>query len=136
MGWLSGLCRLPSMQWSHQLTIQQALYSGGYRISSSYRSAPHATTGLSPAKLFLQRELCTRLTLVKLDIGSRVASQQNKMKRNHDKFAKYREIAVGDCVLAHDHLSGQKWQAGTVVQQTSPVSFQVQLNDGRNWETC
>ena len=45
----------------------------------------------------------------------------------------YREIAVGDCVLARDHLSGQKWQAGTVVQQTSPASFQVQLNDGRNW---
>ena len=55
------------------------------------------------------------------------------MKCNHNKFAKYREIAVGDCVLARDQLSGQKWQAGTVVQQTSPASFQVQLNDGRNW---
>ena len=55
------------------------------------------------------------------------------MKSNNDKFAKYREIAVGDSVLARDHLSGQKWQAGTVGQQTSPASFQVQLNDGRNW---
>ena len=62
-----------------------------------------------------------------------MTSQQDKMKRNHDKFAKYKEIAVGDCVLAPDHLSGQKWQAGTVMQQTSSVSFQVQLNDGRNW---
>ena len=99
----------------------------------SYRSTPHATTGSSPAKLFLQRELPTRLSLVTSDIGSRVASQQDKIKCNHDKFAKFREIAVGDCVLARDHLSGQKWQAGTVVQQTSPASFQVQLNDGRNW---
>ena len=99
----------------------------------SYRSTPHATTGSSPAKLFLQRELPTRLSLVTPDIGSRVASQQDKIKCNHDKFAKFREIAVGDCVLARDHLSGQKWQAGTVVQQTSPASFQVQLNDGRNW---
>ena len=97
----------------------------------SYRSTPHATTGSSTAKLFLQRELRTRLSLVTPDIGSRVASQQDKMKSNHDKFAKYREIAVGDSVLARDHLSGQKWQAGTVVQQTSPTSFQVQLNDGR-----
>ena len=55
------------------------------------------------------------------------------MKSNHDKVAQYREIAVGDSVLARDHLSGQKWQAGTVVQQTSPASFQVQLNDGQNW---
>ena len=96
-----------------------------------YRSTPHATTGSSPAKLFLQRELRTRLSLVTPDIGSRLASQQDKMKSNHNKFAKYREIAVGDSVLARDHLSRQKWQAGTVVQQTA--SSQVQLNDGRNW---
>ena len=99
----------------------------------SYRSTPHATTGSSPAKLFLQRELRTRLSFVTPDIGSLVASQQDKMKYNHDKFAKFGEIAVGDCVLARDHISRQKWQAGTVVQQISPASFQVQLNDGRNW---
>ena len=99
----------------------------------SYRSTPHATTSSSPAKLFLQRELRTRLSLVTPDIGFRVASRQDKMKCNHDKFAKFREIAVGDRVLARDHLSGQKWQAGTVIQQTSPASCQVQLNDGRNW---
>ena len=99
----------------------------------SYRSTPHATTSSSHTKLFLQRELRTQLSLVTLDIGSLMASQQDKMKCNHDKFAKYREIAVGNCVLPRDRLSGQKWQAGTVVQQTSPVSFQVQLNDGRNW---
>ena len=98
----------------------------------SYRSTSHGTTNSSPAKLFLQRELRTRLSLITPDIGSRVASKQDKMKSNHDKFAKYREIAVGDCVLARDHLSGHKWQAGTVVQQTSPASFQVQLNDGQN----
>ena len=124
MGWLSGLCRLSSSQWSHQRRIHNFLIS--------YRSTPHATTGSSPAKLFLQRELRTRLSLVTPDIGSRVASQQDKMKSNHDKFAKYREIAVGGSVLARDHLSGQKWQAVTVVQQISPTSFQVQLNDGRN----
>ena len=99
----------------------------------SYRSTPHATTSSSHTKLFLQRELRTQLSLVTLDIGSLMASQQDKMKCNHDKFAKYREIAVGNYVLPRDRLSGQKWQAGTVVQQTSPASFQVQLNDGRNW---
>ena len=62
-----------------------------------------------------------------------MASQQDKMKCNHGKFAKYREIAVGDCVLARDHLWGQKWQAGTVIHQSSAASFQVQLNDGGNW---
>ena len=99
----------------------------------SYRSTPHATTSSSPDKLFLQRELCTQLSLVTPDIGFPMASQQDKMKCNHDKFTKFSEIAVGDRVLARDHLSGQKRQAGTVIQQTSPASCQVQLNDGQNW---
>ena len=51
---------------------------------------------------------------------------------NHDKFATYRERAVGDSVLARDLLWGQPWQASTVVQQTWPSSFQVQLNDGHS----
>ena len=63
----------------------------------SYRSTPQATTGSFSAKLFLQRELRTWLSLVTPYIASHVASQQDKMKCNHDKFAKYREIAVGDC---------------------------------------
>ena len=99
----------------------------------SYRSTPHATTSSSPAKLFLQRELRTRFSLVTPDIGFRVASQQDKMKCNHDKFAKFREIAGCDRALARDHLSGKKWQAGTVIQQTSPASCQVRLNDWWNW---
>ena len=55
----------------------------------SYRSTLHATTGSSLAKLFLLRELRTRLSLVTPDIGPRVASQQDKMKGNHDKFANF-----------------------------------------------
>ena len=99
----------------------------------SYRSTPHATTGLSPAKLFLQRELRTRLSLVRPDLTSHVTRQQDKMKLHHDKHAKFREIAVGDTVLARDHLSSQKWQSGTVRQHTSPHSYRVQLDDGRVW---
>ena len=46
MGWLSRLRRLSSMQWSHQLTIPQALYTGGFRISSYLTEAHHT---LQPA---------------------------------------------------------------------------------------
>ena len=97
-------------------TFKYPMESSADDPTALYRSTPYGTTGFSPAKLFSQRELRTRLSLVTLDIGSRLASQQDKMKSNHDKFAKYREIAVGDSVLARDHLSRQKWQAGTVVQ--------------------
>ena len=134
MGWMSGLCRLSSTQWSHQLTIPQALYSGGFRISSYITEVHHMLQPAHPPPSYSYSENfaldCLWLHLI-LDLAW--ASQQDKMKCNHDKFAEYREIAVGDCVLARDHLSEQKWQAVTVVQQTSPASFQVQLKDGRNW---
>ena len=59
--------------------------------------------------------------------------EQGKMKMHHDKHAKFREIAVCDIVLARDHLSGQKWQPGTVVQHPSSHSCRVHLDDGRVW---
>ena len=62
--------------------------------------AHHQLTGSCPPKLFLQRELHVLLCLVTPDIGSLVTSQQDKIKSNHDKFAKYRKLAVGDRVLA------------------------------------
>ena len=99
----------------------------------SYRSTPHATTGISPSKLFLQRELRTRLSLTKPDLASQVAAQQSKMKFHHDRHAKFRELSVGDTILARDHLSKQKWQPGTVLKHSAPHSYQVQLDDGRIW---
>ena len=99
----------------------------------SYRSTQHATTGTSPAKLFLQRELRTRLSLVRPDLTTHVSCQQGKMKMHHDKHAKFREISVGDTVLARDHLSGQRWQPGIVAQDPSSHSCQVHLDDGRVW---
>ena len=98
-----------------------------------YRSTPHATTGISASKLFLQRELRTRHSLTKQDLTSQVATQQGKMKFYHDRRAKFRELSVGDTVLARDHVSKQKWQSGTVLKHNAPHSYQVQLDDGRIW---
>lgn len=87
----------------------------------SYRSTTHATT--SPSKLFLQRELRTRLSLTKPDLSSHAATQQGKMKFYHDRNAKFRELSVGDTVLTRDHLSKQKWQSGTVLKHSSPHCY-------------
>ena len=96
-----------------------------------YRSTQHATTGTSPAKLFLHRELLTRLSLVRPDLATHVSCQQGKT--HHDKHATFSEVAVGDTVLSRDHLSGQKWQQGIVAQHPSSHSCQVHLDDGRVW---
>ena len=45
------------------------------------------------------------------------------MKQQHAQHAKFRELNVWDNVFAHDHLSSQKWQTGTVFEQISPHSY-------------
>lgn len=119
-------CSLESSASDPSCTLQQRIQN----FLLSYRSTQHATTGSSPAIQFLQRELRTRLSLVRLDLATHVSHQQVKMKMHYDKHAKFREIAVGDTVLVRDHLSGQKWQPGTVVQCPSSHSCQVHLDDG------
>ena len=84
-----------------------------------YWSTPHATTGSSPCKLFLQQELKTPLSLTKPDLARRVATPQGKMKFYHDRHAKVRELSVGDTILARDHLLRQKWQPGTVLKHSA-----------------
>ena len=50
----------------------------------TYRSTQHATTGATPAKLILQRELRTRLALVRPDISLQVINNQAKMRSYYD----------------------------------------------------
>jgi len=99
----------------------------------SYRSTQHATTGTTPAKLFLQRELRTRLFLVHPDISLHVSNNQTKMKTCYDRHTKFRTLSTEDRVLARDHLSKEKWLTGTIVTQHAPASYCIQLEDGRLW---
>ena len=58
------------------------------RLSSfllTYRSTPHATTGVAPCTLFLQRQIRTRLDLLRPDQRSHVLARQAQQKDIHDQ---------------------------------------------------
>ena len=99
----------------------------------SYRGTPHSTTGCSPAKLFLQRELRTRLSLVKPDTATVVSSSQSRMKSYHDQHAKIREFHSGQPILARNYRPNGKWQPATVLERKGPHSYLIALPDGRLW---
>ena len=63
-----------------------------------------------PAKLFLNREVRTRLSLMKPDLARTVATAQSKMKNYYDQRTKFCEFAPGDQVLAKDFTATEKWQ--------------------------
>eukprot|EP00731_Ephydatia_muelleri_P013071 Em0007g381a len=60
-----------------------------HRLSSfllAYRSSPHSVTNVSPCSLFLQRELRTKLDLLRQTTEQIVRKKQEEQKEGHDKI--------------------------------------------------
>ena len=87
------------------------------------------TTGVPPAELFLRRALRTRLDLLRPLLSSRVQTKQAQQKGQHDMHSKDRTFEVGQCVLVRNLRAGPKWISGTIIEQTGPVSYRVQVDD-------
>lgn len=75
-----------------------------------YRNTPHATTGKTPAELFLKRQLRTRLSLVKPSFSTEMQERQAS-KVNKGTGKPLRSFQVGQAVLVRDSRGGEreKW---------------------------
>ena len=69
----------------------------------TYRITPQATTGETPAKLLIGRNLRTRLDLLKPDISSRVRQKQDNMKLSRHTGSKVRMFTMGQSVMVRDY---------------------------------
>ena len=94
------------------------------RFLLAYRTAPHATTGISPAQLIFQRNPRTRLDLIKPDLKRDVDS-----KLLVDESRKFTQFPEGERVWIRNYRNGPKWVRGTVLEQTGPVLYKVQTQD-------
>ena len=72
----------------------------------TYRNTPHSTTGGTPAKMFLDRVLRSRLDVLKTDTKQHVNDRQMKMSVSDRN--KFRELDLGQSVLARDYRSNSK----------------------------
>ena len=100
------------------------------RVLFKYRATPHTTTGETPSKLLMGRELKTPLDNLRPNLNSKVESKQQQQKEQHDKRAVQRVFSVGDLVYARNFGRGDTWLPGLLVAQTGPVSFVVELLQG------
>ena len=89
----------------------------------AYRTAPHSTTGESPAMLFMGRNLRTRLDLLKPDIRRRVNDRQNNQVVNNHT----RKLHVGQSVIARNYRGDSKWTPEVITAQTGPLSYEVKV---------
>ena len=97
----------------------------------TYRVSPHTTTGVSPAELLLGRRLRTRLDIIRPNTAKRVEERQDAQKAKHDTRAKARAFKPGDKVYVKNFGPGQSWLTGEIMKSTGPVSYHVQLTNGR-----
>ena len=101
------------------------------RFLFTYRNTPQATTRSTPAELMMGRRLRSTLDLAKPDLENRVVTKQDQQKYQHDRHARQRVIQVGDAVFAKNLSPGPTWVPATVIAQTGPVSFKVEVENSK-----
>jgi hypothetical protein len=108
-----------------------------HRLASfllTYRTTPHSTTGTPPCELLMGRSLRTRWDLLKPNTRTSVCRRQAKQKEQHDQHARPRNFYVGQSVMARNFGSGDSWVSGVIVRQLGPVTYLVNVSDGRVWK--
>lgn len=100
----------------------------------SYRSTPHATTGVAPCELFLGRMVRTRLDLLTPNLEEQVAARQAQQKEKHDQHARQRDFVEGQRVMVRGRRPGSSGTPGVVVEKIGPVTYMVDIGEGQTWK--
>ena len=98
----------------------------------SYRNTVHATTHETPAKLFLNRTLRTRLDLLKPSVKKQVRDSQMKRAFSSEK-GREREFQIGQSVIARDYRTKNKWVPGVITDRTGPLMYKVDIGSNELW---
>ncbi|XP_055527285.1 uncharacterized protein K02A2.6-like [Wyeomyia smithii] len=109
-------------------TTHDTLQTNINEFLQQYRKAPHTETGESPSKLFLGRNIRTRLDLVR----PQEASSKLAEKQRAAFDPSFRSFSIGQHVYS---LSGNarmdKWIPGTVVTRLGDLHYEIVYNGKR-----
>ena len=103
------------------------------RFLFKYRLTPQTTSARTPAEMLMGRRLKSKLDLLRPDIKATVMRKQEKQKEGHDQHAQERQLKPGNNVYVRNFSSNssQKWLPGVIMTQRGPLSYVVELTDGR-----
>ena len=99
----------------------------------NYRNTPNATSGVSPAEMFLKRTPRNKLTFLIPSFADKLANKQSTSKSFEDrKRGPERYFGVGEKVLVKSIRNDKiKWFSGVILQVLSPVTYTVAVGDER-----
>ncbi|CAF1460993.1 unnamed protein product [Adineta ricciae] len=98
----------------------------------NYRTTPHATTGQTPAELFLKRPLRTVLDLLRPNYAEATRLAHNRYQVNFDKKSKERYFTEGDKVLVRDFRASStktQWKPGSLIHRQGSRLWLVKVGD-------
>lgn len=96
----------------------------------TYRVTLHVTTWKSPAKLLMERNLRTRLDLMKPDTSDKVRQKQDNMKLSNHTGSNVPYFTVGKSVMVRDYRGNIPWINATVTSCRGPLTNQVKTDEG------
>ena len=73
----------------------------------------------------------SHLDLLIPDMASKMQHKQQNQKYHHDKRSQHWTLKVGDKVSIKNFQARDSWLPGTIVKVSGPLSFHVELQDGR-----
>ena len=93
-----------------------------------YRSTPHSITKETPSKLLYNRELRTRLDLLKPSLKQDMEVKQDE-QITEAKENCFREFEVNQSVWIRNYGLGDKWLPGRVISKDGPRYYTVSTTD-------
>ncbi|XP_055356704.1 uncharacterized protein K02A2.6-like [Paramacrobiotus metropolitanus] len=96
-----------------------------------YRNAPHATTGKTPAELFLGRKMRSTLDLLVPVLLTTAEKNRERHRRNFDQHTRKKDFRLGDLVLVRDYRPSRAvdWISGKLIKRESRLIWEVQVSD-------
>lgn len=100
----------------------------------TYRTTPHMTTRTPPCELLMGRSLRTRWDLLKPGTDETVRRRQANQKAQHNQHARLRCLSIGASVMVRNFSSGPDWVPGVVARRLGPLTYLIDVFDGRLWK--
>jgi len=123
-------CVVQTIKKGQRRVMEGTLNTHLSKVLFTYWMTPHATTGVSPAKLLLHYLPHKRLNLLFPQIADRVENQQSQQKKSQVCTAQRCNFTQGQAVYARNFREGERWLPGHIVEATGPVSYNIELEDG------
>ena len=112
---------------------QEIKQSTAQRLNSfllTYRITPQSTVGRTPAELFLRRDLCTRYSLLRPELSSKIQNKQKKQSESHDTIRpQYRAFVVNEPVSIRNNFGTKKWEKGIIIKRLGTYWYLVSVGE-------